>query len=108
MKISRFFIPFLFKVAIIIIIITTFYTTSLSAQNSSAVKVDVGVILDLKTESGKMRQTCISLALADFYGTRDHRTRIFPHFRDSNNDDVDAASAGNAMFKTSQFINDMF
>nr|GMC55757.1 glutamate receptor 2.8-like [Ipomoea batatas] len=89
MKISRFFLPFLLKVAII----TTFYTRSLSAQNSSAVKVDVGVILDLKTESGKMRQTCISLALADFYASRDHRARIFPHFRDSNNDDVDAASA---------------
>ncbi|CAH9076979.1 unnamed protein product [Cuscuta europaea] len=95
MNILRFFNLFLLKFAII----TLCSITPLSAQNSSAVKVDVGVILDLKTESGKMRKTSMSLALADFYGSGSHNTQIIPHFRDSNSDDVAAAAAAIDLLK---------
>nr|GLL23297.1 glutamate receptor 2.8-like isoform X5 [Ipomoea trifida] len=68
-------------------------------ENASAIKVDVGVILDSDPVSGRMRQACMSLALSDFYANRNHSTRIVPHFRASISDDVDAASAAIDLLK---------
>ncbi|RAL45831.1 hypothetical protein DM860_018166 [Cuscuta australis] len=97
MNTSRTLNVFLLKVAALII---TLCTTPIQAENSSAVKVDVGVILDLKTGPGKMVQICMSLALADFYATRSsHSARISLHFRDSQGDDVLAASAAIDLLK---------
>ena len=58
----------------------------------SAVKVDVGIILDLETEVGKVMHISILLALADYHSRG--AIRIVPHIRDSKKDDVEAASAG--------------
>ncbi|XP_019193278.1 PREDICTED: glutamate receptor 2.1-like isoform X4 [Ipomoea nil] len=80
----------------------TFATISIAqvgGENSSAVKVDVGVILDSEPISGKMRQACMSLAVLDFYANRNHTTRIVPHFKHSKPDAVDAASAAIDLLK---------
>jgi glutamate receptor, ionotropic, plant len=55
----------------------------------------VGVILDLSTVMGKARQTSISMAAEDFYAAhRNYSTRMAIHFRDSNDDAVQAAFQG--------------
>ncbi|CAH9118678.1 unnamed protein product, partial [Cuscuta europaea] len=74
-------------------------------KNASTVKVGVGVILDLESVSGKTRRACITLALSDFYTHRNHsngRIQIVPHFRDSNSNDVGAASAAIDLLKNNQ------
>ncbi|RWV87402.1 hypothetical protein GW17_00050599 [Ensete ventricosum] len=64
------------------------------AQKSTA-SVDVGVVLDLGTETGKRSRTSISMAIDDFYALhRDHATRVVLHVRDSNKDAVGTAAAG--------------
>ncbi|KAK4719098.1 hypothetical protein R3W88_017436 [Solanum pinnatisectum] len=62
-------------------------------NNTSAVKVDVGIILDLETDVGKVMHISILLALADYHAnTSRGAIRIVPHIRDSKKDDVEAAS----------------
>ncbi|URD94547.1 hypothetical protein MUK42_10295 [Musa troglodytarum] len=64
------------------------------AQKSPA-SVDVGVVLDLGTKTGKRSRTSISMAIDDFYALHgDHATRVALHFRDSDKDSVGAAAAG--------------
>ncbi|KAF5189173.1 hypothetical protein FRX31_021239, partial [Thalictrum thalictroides] len=55
--------------------------------------IDVGVILDLSTWVGRMTNSCISMALEDYYSTHNHTTRLVLHTRDSHRDVVDAASS---------------
>lgn len=64
--------------------------------NATAAKADVGFILDLNQTIGKIMKTCISMAIGDFYSKHSFNTVIVPHFRDSSNGSVAAASAGNA------------
>lgn len=61
-------------------------------NKTSAIEVDVGIILDLETEVGKVMHISILLALADYHSRG--AIRIVPHIRDSKKDDVEAASAG--------------
>ncbi|CAH9098332.1 unnamed protein product [Cuscuta epithymum] len=89
----------LLMIKMMVIALTTISTSPVAGQNTSAVKVAVGVILDRDTISGKMRAACTSLALADIYANRNHITRIVPHFRDSALDDVGAASAAIDLLK---------
>ncbi|MCL7024061.1 hypothetical protein MKW94_011546 [Papaver nudicaule] len=68
------------------------------AQNSSeaatTTTVDVGVILDLDSWVGKMGQSCLLMAVSDFYTSNPtYKTRLVLHTRDSNRDIIDAASA---------------
>nr|GMC78019.1 glutamate receptor 2.8-like [Ipomoea batatas] len=95
MEIPRFvFVLLLLEVAFM-----TFLASPVGSQNESAVKVDVGLIHDWDTISGKMRNACMSLALSDFYANGNHTTQIVFHFRDSKSDDVDAASAAIDLLK---------
>ncbi|KAJ8634669.1 hypothetical protein MRB53_008936 [Persea americana] len=74
------------------------------AHNNSLNKTvfDVGIVLDLKTPPGNMSKICISMALDDFYAIHDNfTTELKIHWRDSNEDSVDAASTG--MFVTHAF-----
>ncbi|CAN4098067.1 unnamed protein product [Withania somnifera] len=69
-------------------------------NNTSAVKVDVGIILDLETEVGKVMHISILLALEDYHANASRGAiRIVPHFRDSKKDDVEAASAAIYLLK---------
>ena len=56
--------------------------------------VDVGVDLDLDTWVGKMSQSCMSMALSDFYAAGNHSTKLILHPRDSKKDIVGAAARG--------------
>ncbi|XP_010259753.1 PREDICTED: glutamate receptor 2.8-like [Nelumbo nucifera] len=72
------------------------------AQNTTAT-IDVGVILDLDSWSGKVGLSCIKMALSDFYATHhSYTTRLKIHVRDSNNDVVEAASAAIDLLKNVQ------
>nr|GLL23300.1 glutamate receptor 2.1-like isoform X3 [Ipomoea trifida] len=96
-------IPRIFWVLLMLeVAFITFLISPVGAQNASAVKVDVGVILDWDTISGKMRNACVSLSLSDFYANRNHTTQIVPHFRDSKSDDVEAASAAIDLLKNAE------
>ncbi|KAH0750942.1 hypothetical protein KY290_030174 [Solanum tuberosum] len=65
--------------------------------------MDVGIILDLETEVGKVMHISILLALADYHAnTSRGAIRIVPHIRDSKKDDVEAASAAIYLLKDVQ------
>ncbi|KAG5601878.1 hypothetical protein H5410_033248 [Solanum commersonii] len=64
-------------------------------NNTSAVKVDVGIILDLETDVGKVMHISILLALEDYYPNASRGAiRIVPHIKDSKKEDFEATSAG--------------
>ncbi|XP_060217875.1 glutamate receptor 2.8-like [Lycium barbarum] len=71
-------------------------------NNTSAVKADVGIILDLETDVGKVMHISILLALADYHAANRSAIRIVPHLRDSKEDDVEAASAAIYLLKDVQ------
>ncbi|KAL6656052.1 hypothetical protein ACP70R_006878 [Stipagrostis hirtigluma subsp. patula] len=65
-------------------------------------RVDVGVILDLRTWVGNMSWACMEMALEDFYGDARHgnySTRVRLQLRDTGPAAVDAASAGVDLIK---------
>nr|XP_043626691.1 glutamate receptor 2.8-like [Erigeron canadensis] len=67
--------------------------------------IQIGVILDMETSVGKMSSTCISMAIHDFYEKHDnYTTMIQPHFRDSKQDNVRAASAAIDLLKNVQVM----
>ncbi|MCD7470993.1 hypothetical protein HAX54_011250 [Datura stramonium] len=72
-------------------------------NNTTAAKVDVGIILDLETDVGKVMHISILLALADYHANASRSAiGIVPHFRDSKKDDVEAASAAIYLLKDVQ------
>ncbi|GAY51630.1 hypothetical protein CUMW_135640 [Citrus unshiu] len=59
----------------------------------TADEVHVGVILDMRSWSGKISNSCISMAIADFYALNTHyKTRLVLHSRDSQGDPLHALS----------------
>lgn len=65
------------------------------AATAAVVKVKVGVVLNLNFSFGKMGLSCISMALADFYSSRNrYKTRVILNTIDSNDTIVGAAAAG--------------
>ncbi|PRQ24185.1 putative periplasmic binding protein-like I [Rosa chinensis] len=66
------------------------------AQNktTTTIPVNVGVVLDINQDYGKIWLSCIKLALSDFYGSHAHyKTRLVLNIRDSENNVVRAADA---------------
>uniref|UniRef100_A0A5B7BTY4 Glutamate receptor n=1 Tax=Davidia involucrata TaxID=16924 RepID=A0A5B7BTY4_DAVIN len=99
--------PRYFLLSLLLYLFMSVYNiAAVEVQNTSrVVMVDVGLILDLDTTVGKMSQTCMSMALADFYANQynyNYTTRIVLHTRDSNSDIVDAASAAIDLLKNVQ------
>ncbi|KAJ0744950.1 putative periplasmic binding protein-like I [Helianthus annuus] len=71
------------------------------ANSNQKREVNIGVILDMDTGIGKMSRTCIEMAIHDFYEKpNDSTTEIRPHFRDSKQDNVRAASVAIDLLKT--------
>ncbi|KAJ8634714.1 hypothetical protein MRB53_008981 [Persea americana] len=64
--------------------------------------VDVGVVLDLDTWVGKMSQSCMSMALSDFYAAGNHSTKLILHPRDSRKDIVGAAARALDLLKNKE------
>ncbi|KAI4379251.1 hypothetical protein MLD38_005573 [Melastoma candidum] len=62
--------------------------------------VDVGVILDMDTYTGKMGSTCIDMAMEDFYSAHgNYNSRLVLHKLDSKTDSIEAASAAIELLK---------
>lgn len=77
--------------------------TSLNAD-----EVHVGVI-DMHSWSGKISNTCISMAISDFYALNTHyKTRLVLHSRDSEGDPFRALNTGNIIFLLEKFISDFY
>jgi len=71
------------------------HQASLAQAQNGTTAVDIGVVLDFGTLSGKKNWASISMAVDDFYTTRGNVTRrVTLHPRDSQRDIVGAASAG--------------
>ncbi|KAG5563559.1 hypothetical protein RHGRI_006107 [Rhododendron griersonianum] len=91
---------------VVLLFIISFYVVPISGKKGSGlIDVDVGVILDADNIVGKVSQTCISMALEDYYAlNRNHSTRrrIVLHKRDSKGDVVEAASATIDLLKNVQ------
>ncbi|XP_059288173.1 glutamate receptor 2.8-like [Lycium ferocissimum] len=72
-------------------------------DETGVVKMDVGIILDMETDVGKVMHTCILLALEDYHAAASRSAvRIVHHLRDSKKDDVEAASAAISLLKDVQ------
>jgi ionotropic glutamate receptor len=70
-------------------------TASQNAIETEPTTVNVGVILDLQSLVGKIAHISILMALEDFYSDHSsYRTKLVLHMRDSNGEDIQAASAG--------------
>ncbi|XP_076955163.1 glutamate receptor 2.8-like [Bidens hawaiensis] len=68
--------------------------------NGTTREIGIGVILDLESSVGKVSKICIQMAIHDFYQTNyNYKTKIVPHFVDSKNDRVEAASAAIQLIK---------
>ncbi|GMQ07870.1 hypothetical protein CsSME_00051874 [Camellia sinensis var. sinensis] len=89
-------------VLVVGLLLMSFFIVPMTSQNDSAIKVDVGLILDTETSVGKMSQTCMSMALEDFYDTHNYTTRIVLQTRYSKGDVVEAASAAIDLLKNVQ------
>ncbi|XP_047948804.1 glutamate receptor 2.7-like [Salvia hispanica] len=85
-------------------LVMCFCVDPLTGFNATAAKANVGVILDLDTALGKICRTCIAMAIEDFYSNRDYNTMIEPHFRDSENDVITAASAAIELLKNAEVM----
>ncbi|KAF5776790.1 putative periplasmic binding protein-like I [Helianthus annuus] len=67
------------------------------------IEIKIGVILDMDSNVGKMSKTCISMAIGDFYRKHNNYTTIIhPFYRDSKQDNVQAASAALDLMKNIQ------
>lgn len=65
------------------------------STESKAQVVKVGVILNLGSPLGKMAKSYISMAVSDFYAINaNYRTRLALSVKDTEEDVVEAASAG--------------
>ncbi|XP_058210533.1 glutamate receptor 2.2-like isoform X2 [Rhododendron vialii] len=92
-------------VLLVLFIISLYVVPILGKNGNGLIEVDVGVILDADDHMvGKVSQTCISMALEDFYTLNQNHstTRIVLHKRDSKGDVVEAASAAIDLLKNVQ------
>ncbi|XP_071686046.1 glutamate receptor 2.7-like [Rutidosis leptorrhynchoides] len=86
-------------------LVTVMVIMSLICTTIAKTKIEIGVILDLETSIGKMSSTCISMALNDFYQQHEnYTTEIHLQFRDSKQDNVQAASAAIDLLKNVQVM----
>ena len=60
---------------------------------SSVAEVNVGVIVDMGSWSGKISHSCISMAISDFCALN-NKTRVLLHWIDSKGDSILALHAG--------------
>lgn len=66
-----------------------------SSSPNSIERIHVGVILDMQSWVGKIADSCISMAMSDFYSLNSHyETRLVLHTGDSEGDPLLALSQG--------------
>lgn len=82
----------IFSLLLFLLLTTTFLAT---AKRTKTIPVNVGMVVNSDTKSGKMLLSCISMAVSDFYAAQSaYKTRLVLHIRKSPFDVV-TASAGN-------------
>lgn len=65
-----------------------------SAQSSTHSSVHIGAVLDLNSPMGLMIDSCLSMALSDFYSVHSsYKTRLFLHVKNADKE-LEVASAG--------------
>ncbi|KAJ0053040.1 hypothetical protein Pint_03103 [Pistacia integerrima] len=89
------------------LIFLSFFCSLLFAQlnktENDTLRIDVGVILDMESLEGKMFQSCISMAISDFYTLHSYyKTRITLHTRDSKGQPLLALSSALDLLENSQ------
>ncbi|KAL8223586.1 hypothetical protein R6Q57_019061 [Mikania cordata] len=83
---------------ILVMVMTMICITVINGETKT--QIQIGVILDMNSSTGKMMNTCISIAIRDFYRKHaDYTTEILPYYRDSKQDDVEATSAAIDLMK---------
>ncbi|XP_059299514.1 glutamate receptor 2.9-like [Lycium ferocissimum] len=94
----------IFLIQLVSIISFYHYIIPIRGEDETGVaKMDVGIILDMETDVGKVMHTCILLALEDYHAAASRSAvRIVHHLRDSKKDDVEAASAAISLLKDVQ------
>lgn len=81
----------IFSLLLFLLLTTTFLAT---AKRTKATPVNVGMVVNSDTKSGKMLLSCISIAVSDFYASQSaYKTRLVLHKRKSPFDVVVTASA---------------
>ncbi|KAI3689380.1 hypothetical protein L2E82_47336 [Cichorium intybus] len=86
---------------VVFVLMTT--TLAVNVAENRNLNIGVGVILDMDSYVGKSIRISILMALEDFYKEINNSTTvIIPHFRNSNDDNVDAASAAIDLLKNTQ------
>jgi hypothetical protein len=71
------------------------FSVAQNATHGGTGILNVGAILDLQSLVGKIARTSILMAMEDFYAVhRDYTTKLVLHIRDSNGDNIRAASEG--------------
>ncbi|XP_050160058.1 glutamate receptor 2.8-like isoform X1 [Malus sylvestris] len=76
------------------------FDVAVNAAGNTRIPVNVGVVVDLDTPSGKVYLSCIKMALDDFYASHAHyRTRLFLKTRNSKENIVGAAAAALDLIK---------
>ena len=80
---------------IFLLVLISNITATQNATETEPRTVNVGVILNLQSLVGKIAHMSILMALEDFYSVHSsYRTKLVLHMRDSNDEDIQAASAG--------------
>jgi hypothetical protein len=80
---------------IFLLVLISNITATQNATETEPRTVNVGVILNLQSLVGKIAHMSILMALEDFYSVHSsYRTKLVLHMRDSNEEDIQAASAG--------------
>ncbi|KAL9442814.1 hypothetical protein AB3S75_016222 [Citrus x aurantiifolia] len=71
-----------------------FFLTNTATSKNTIIPVNVGLVLDMNGEDGKIALSCINMSLSDFYNSNSHyKTRLLLNTRDSKGDVVAAAAA---------------
>ncbi|KAH9760172.1 glutamate receptor 2.7 [Citrus sinensis] len=71
-----------------------FFLTNTATSKNTTIPVNVGLVLDINGEDGKIALSCINMSLSDFYNSNSHyKTRLLLNTRDSKGDVVAAAAA---------------
>lgn len=90
---------YLLLISKFILLVSAKIETHRNLDSKNLIVVNVGVILDFNSSTGFVANSCISMAISDFYSKNPHyTTRLALHPKNSN-DLLTAASAGKSSLK---------
>lgn len=66
----------------------------MTSESNNQIAVNVGLIFDFHSSTGHMANSCISLAVSDFYSKNQHYATRLAFYSKNSSDVVTAALAG--------------